>query len=346
MQNPYKLLSNEELIHSLKALAKEERGHTVAILKQLQEMDRRRLAEESGFPSLFEYCVRELRFAHGAAARRIQAARAAAKFEILYRTIERGLLSVSTVSLLAPHLTWSNHRKLIREASGKSAREVEALIASFAPSPAPVERVRFIAAPAVPAANAPDLFIPETSTAPTRPAQPAAETQAPPAALRVQFSFTADERLYREVERAKELLRHTIPTGRLEDVFAAAIMALLDKIDPVRRVHRSRTTTPTPSRRKISPALRDAVWRRDGGRCVFRSPDGRVCGARAGLQVDHIVPWAHGGTSNDPGNLRLLCRAHNLLEARRVFGNAAIDAAVGRRREIQGRVFKSEATSG
>jgi HNH endonuclease len=129
-------------------------------------------------------------------------------------------------------------------------------------------------------------------------------------------------------------------------VFEAAISALLDKIDPVRRVRRTRTAAPVPARRRIAPALRDAVWRRDGGRCVFRSSDGRMRGARAGLQVDHIVPWARGGASTDPGNLRLLCRAHNLLEARRVFGDAAIDAAVLRRREGQGRGLSSATTSG
>ena len=35
-----------------------------------------------------------------------------------------------------------------------------------------------------------------------------------------------------------------------------------------------------------------------------------------------------GGRSDDPANLRLLCRAHNAIEARRVFGDAVIDAAV------------------
>lgn len=341
MRNSLKDLPDEDLIRSLKALAKEERGRTVAVLKHLEEMDRRRLAEENGFPSLFEYCVRELRYTHAGAARRIHAARAAAKFSILYRTLERGLLSVTTVSLLAPHLKWSNHRRLIREAAGKTVREVESLIASLSTAPAPAERVRFIgAAPACAAApptTPPDLFM-TPSAAATQPPTPPLETgtptpsdAGPPRVLRVQFSFTADERLFREVERAKELLRHKIPAGRLEDVFEAAITALLDKIDPVRRVRRSRTAAPAPSRRKIAPALRDTVWRRDGGRCAYRSPDGRVCGTQAGLQIDHVVPWARGGASNDPQNLRLLCRAHNLLEARRVFGDTAIDVAVARR---------------
>jgi 5-methylcytosine-specific restriction endonuclease McrA len=337
MRNPLHDLTDEELIHSLKSLAKDERGRTVALLKHLKEMDRRNLAEKTGFPSLFEYCVRELRFAHGTASRRIHAARSAAKFTILYRTIERGLLSVTTVSLLAPHLTWDNHRRLVRTACGKSKREVEALVAGLVTAPPPVERVRFVGAlvaaaqmdesdlfksPSAPSA-CPQLSPTETIVSPAA----AAPALPPRKALRVQFSFSADERLYREVERAKELLRHSIPAGRLEDVFGAAITALLEKIDPEKRARRRMmrsATTVSPRRRQISPSLRDAVWRRDGGRCVFRSSDGRMCGARARLQLDHIVPWARGGSSNDPRNLRLLCRAHNLFEARRVFGDAAV----------------------
>lgn len=329
MRNPLQDLSDEELIHSLKSLSKDERGRTIALLKHLKEMDRRSLAEKTGFPSLFEYCVRELRFAHGTASRRIHAARAAAKFTILYRTIERGLLSVTTVSLLAPHLTWDNHRRLVREACGKSAREVEALVAGLSKAPlAAPERIRFIGAAPLraPEPSVPDLFIPESVPATTAPQAQETKMPSPPVPLRVQFSFTADERLYREVERAKELMRHKFPAGRLEDLFKAAITALLEKIDPERRVRRTRKTAEAVRRRAIAPALRDAVWRRDGGRCVFRSPDGRMCGARARLQLDHVVPWALGGASDDPRNLRLLCRAHNLLEARRVFGDRAVRA--------------------
>lgn len=329
MTNPLASLTDQELIDSIKRLVKDERGRTVSVLKHLAEMDRRRLAEGSGFPSLNEYCVRELRYANGSAARRIHAARAAAKFRIIYRAVERGLLSVTTVSLLAPHLTRDNHRRLIRSAAGKSAREVEAQIAAMVPAPAPVERARYVGiAPASPPLETPGPDI----LAPSPPAKSDVSTEpapkpAPPPVLRVQFSFTAEEKLLHQVERAKELLRHSIPAGRYEDIFAAAISALLDTIDPERRLRRlrSRTRAANANGRRIPSALRDEVWRRDGGRCAFRSGDGRPCGARARLQVDRVVPWARGGPT-ELGNLRLLCRAHNLFEARRVFGDAAVGA--------------------
>jgi hypothetical protein len=37
-------------------------------------------------------------------------------------------------------------------------------------------------------------------------------------------------------------------------------------------------------------------------------------------EIDHIIPRSRGGRSDDPNNLRLRCRAHNLYEAEQMFG--------------------------
>jgi hypothetical protein len=73
-----------------------------------------------------------------------------------------------------------------------------------------------------------------------------------------------------------------------------------------------------PSRR-IPAALRDAVFARDKRRCAYIGSTGKRCGATHHLQIDHIVPYARGGT-NALGNLRLLCERHNKHEAERVLG--------------------------
>jgi 5-methylcytosine-specific restriction endonuclease McrA len=41
------------------------------------------------------------------------------------------------------------------------------------------------------------------------------------------------------------------------------------------------------------------------------------------LQIDHIKPYALGGT-HDPENLRVLCAAHNQHEARKTFGERSV----------------------
>ena len=73
-----------------------------------------------------------------------------------------------------------------------------------------------------------------------------------------------------------------------------------------------------PSRR-IPAAVRDEVFARDGGRCTYVARDGTRCGYTRSLQIDHIRPFAAGGT-HEPSNLRLLCAKHNRLAAEKTLG--------------------------
>ena len=62
--------------------------------------------------------------------------------------------------------------------------------------------------------------------------------------------------------------------------------------------------------RAIPAATKREVWQRDGGRCSYVDPrSGRRCASRHLLQIDHLVPYALGGSAA-PANLRL-CLAHH-----------------------------------
>ena len=64
-----------------------------------------------------------------------------------------------------------------------------------------------------------------------------------------------------------------------------------------------------PVRRRIIPtAIKLAVWKRDGGRCV-------KCGATDELHFDHDLPWSKGGTSFSVDNVQLLCMRHNIQKS-------------------------------
>jgi hypothetical protein len=161
------------------------------------------------------------------------------------------------------------------------------------------------------------------STAERPPAPGAAECAAPePAAKRrVVFTFTADEEVHGWYERARDLLRHRFPAGDMEDIIGDALRRLVEAELAAHRAKRAKRADDGPATARRSPKwVEDIVWRRDGGRCAYRGPEGLRCGETAWLELDHIIPWARGGRSDDPGNIRLLCRAHNQSEAARLFG--------------------------
>ncbi|TBR20676.1 HNH endonuclease [bacterium] len=340
MREHLERMSDDEVMSSLESLVRSEREDLVRILRRLAELDQRRAACKKGFPSLFIYCTRVLGYSEGEAMRRIQTARAGIRFPVVYRLVGRGLLSIAAVAVLEPHLTKRTYRALLKRAIGMSGREVRALADSLVPMKKPADRVRVITvAPSESQALAKraagqDLFAQAFPACEAGSGDPPAPIPPPGPALepRAQFSFTADPALLREVERARELLRHKFPFARLEDVFGEAVRVLLERIDPERAPARRAARRPSrpadPRSRRIPPSVKDAVWKRDGGACAYEAEAGR-CGARAFLEFDHVVPWARGGRSDDPANIRLLCRQHNQVEARRAFGDAAVDEAAG-----------------
>ena len=101
---------------------------------------------------------------------------------------------------------------------------------------------------------------------------------------------------------------------------------------PRRTRARSRHREAEEPSRQVPAAVAREVYERDGGRCTFCSEDGRRCGTRELLQLDHIIPFANGGESTLL-NLRLRCRAHNLLAARQHFGSEYMRTAVARARD-------------
>lgn len=85
-------------------------------------------------------------------------------------------------------------------------------------------------------------------------------------------------------------------------------------------------------RRAIPARIRDKVMKRDGWRCTYKTAAGVRCSQTRGLQIDHVVPVGRGG-SNATSNLRVLCAAHNRLEAERAFSRPFVRAKVEERRE-------------
>jgi len=71
--------------------------------------------------------------------------------------------------------------------------------------------------------------------------------------------------------------------------------------------------------RRIPTEIKRIIWERDGGKCMYKMPDGKICGAQKDLHFDHIIPWSKGGSSNDLRNIQLLCGKHNLSKSNKII---------------------------
>lgn len=90
------------------------------------------------------------------------------------------------------------------------------------------------------------------------------------------------------------------------------------------------TKWPTPKRLTYYGKDFDRLlWERAGSRCEYLDPiTQKRCDCRFGLQREHVTPLARGG-ANELSNMQLLCSTHNLLRARKVFGNKMMDKYQG-----------------
>ena len=64
-------------------------------------------------------------------------------------------------------------------------------------------------------------------------------------------------------------------------------------------------------KRAIPAWVKQAVYKRDKGRCV-------ICGADDQLHFDHDLPFSKGGTGLTPNNVRILCARHNIAKAAKI----------------------------
>ena len=299
--NDPELLSDERLLAEIDRFAQAERERFPFFLACLGEADRRRLPEKLGYSSTFDYCVRRLRLGEGEAYRRIHAARAARSRPELLSSLAGGELSLSAVSMIAPHVRRADAPEIIARAEGKSTREIEEMLAPLRPEPEKRDRIRAIAV-----------------------AAPGASTISP----RVDFSFRGSPALREAIERAKRLLSHKYPFGDMDDILSEIVKEYLERHDPQRTLELG-GIAPAKGSSSISAPIRRAVWARDGGRCTFVGPDGTRCQSRRMLEIDHRLPRALGGV-DAATNLRLLCWPHNDAERRRILGEGKLSTDLAR----------------
>ena len=339
---------------ALSGLVRRENDSLSELLAHLAELDRRELCLALGYSSLFAYCTEALGFCKSSAGRRIAAARVCREYPEAFTRVAAGELSLSVLCALRPHLHAENARELFTACSRKSYEQVEELLAARFPKPDVRDLIRRLPATAV---GTPHIGSKQIETTPieieagarlteamTKPAmaqitprlpensRPPAQpgTVKPLSAERFSVNFTADKEFRELLEEVRALLSHAEPKGDLLDV-------LKKRFGVGRKPRRVRLSASearaaavgSKHTRHVAAAVLREVYVRDQGCCTFCADDGRRCGDRRLLQLDHAIPHAEGGEPT-VANLRLRCRTHNLHTARAHFGREYVRAAAER----------------
>jgi 5-methylcytosine-specific restriction endonuclease McrA len=341
-------LSDPALLHGLATIVSQDRATTAALLAHLGEVDERKLYVPAAYPSMFLYCVHELRMSEDVAYKRISVSRTARLYPTIFPMLADGRLNQTAVLLLAPHMSPDNAESLLEAATHKTKPEIELLLAGRFPRADVPTLLR-----AIPAAAPGDELIlqpeqaskyelaPErvgNSVGSDRPAQTAQASArarlAPLAPDRFALQVTVDSDTYEQLRYAQALLGHAVPTGDVAQVLKRALDALVEKLEKQRfaKCARSRPPRGVAKGRHIPAPVRRAVVERDGGRCTFVSEQGKRCDSRTRLELDHVEPLARGGEATVAG-LRLLCRAHNQHAADRALGRQFMDGKRQQARE-------------
>ncbi len=348
LERPLESLSDDDLLHGLADLLRQSRRVEADLVAHIAEVEVRRLYAREASPSMFVYCTDVLHLSEAEAYLRIRAARAAREHPAVLAMLADGRLHLSGTAKLAPCLTPENRDVLLSRAVHKSKRQIEEILAAWAPRPdvpavlrkLPDRKTRENSAIQESRAEVPSVELGpdgvQGTTAPgvvPRPAPPAPVLIQPLSPARYKVQFTAGAELHGKLERLRALLRHEIPDGDLGRVIEKAVSETLERLE-ARRFGRPESpgktlvrTNPVqehpvqtnPSSRHVPASVRRAVHRRDGGRCRFMDAHGRRCPERHRLEYHHRHPFALGGGSA-PENVCLMCAAHNRLMAEIDYG--------------------------
>ena len=130
-----------------------------------------------------------------------------------------------------------------------------------------------------------------------------------PTGERLQYDQDIFELNFNEEEIDEYLQEQQIEKYK-EEIIAAELKKALKQVARQRLIEEGVLFDEEHKRPYIPRDVVGFVYMRDGGRC-------RECGCTKNLQLDHIVPFSKGGSS-EPENLQLLCKECNLKKGNRI----------------------------
>lgn len=127
-------LTDKTLLLEMISLVQRERALLAEILWRLKEIDRRKLYSDQKCGSLFEYCVKILKYSEGQASRRVTASRMLKDLPELAILIKSGEINLTQLNQ-AKHFfdemgctSPNEKKKIINEIKGKTVKETEEIL--------------------------------------------------------------------------------------------------------------------------------------------------------------------------------------------------------------------------
>jgi hypothetical protein len=313
--------SNTQLIESLAQLFSSERKISRLITIHLEEVWRRRLFADYGFSSLFEMLIKYFHLSETAARQRLKAMQLIRAVPEAQSSLVNGQVNLTTLAQAQRQI------ELEERVTGEKVeleRKIEIVEKLKGKTQAQTEVELF-------------KLLPHTATSP-KPIQKRINSE------ETRLSLNFPNGVLEKMNRLRDLWSHKRQSMDYLAVIECALDEALKNVDPVRKVPKveaEKTAEPRATDQRKHPSyytnqVRYTLWSRAQSQCEFIDPQsGRRCSCTAGLQVEHVIPVAKGG-GNDPSNLKLFCRTHNLLMARRHFGAKFVAE------KVEGRQLKSE----
>jgi 5-methylcytosine-specific restriction endonuclease McrA len=303
---------------------------------------------ELGYSSLFTYLTQELRYSESSAIRRARVAKAAVSVPAICDYLKNEKVSLAAVTACAGVLA-KEGEKILERLQGKSKDEAEWIAASF--NPVPLQSIKDHIKQLVVASPAPqnDLF---AATTPSNLSSDHRDTQSQE---KFKISFSVGSEFMSRLKRVQELtFEGSVEDCALENIFCEALEAYIEKYCPKEKQKRKEQREARKERdekvdeicdcpeaevetklqeanRYVPASIRDEALKRDDYQCSFVAEDGTRCSSRMDLEIDHVIPFAVGGKTAIE-NLRVLCAAHNLHAARKVFGENFMKSKISKRR--------------